>query len=214
MKTPRPLLLSLLALLWCQGWAEAQIRDNESSIAALAIQCAISSGYSAEGFMDYSGGLAKTLSQLSGEQQARVFGFVPSATSGRPSYDPNSSSSPSPVVSPESTAPASSPPAQAPVNETPASNPPAPLNGDGSGPSNPGSNSAGSSGSSSSGSGSSGSSGTSQIPAIGEDPSGAGILPSPSLDSTLVLDPNDQNKKGSDLWDLILGLVQKVQEKL
>jgi hypothetical protein len=68
----------LLALAHaCSLSVTAQIRNDESSISVLAIQCSMSSGYPASGFPDYSTGLAKTLSLLDGDQQQRVFGYIP-----------------------------------------------------------------------------------------------------------------------------------------
>lgn len=55
----------------------AQIRDNESSANALAIQCAVSSGFSALDYEDYCRRLAKTIGKLNSEQQTRVFGYLP-----------------------------------------------------------------------------------------------------------------------------------------
>lgn len=60
----------------------AQIRDNESSASALAIQCAVSSGFSAEDYEEYCRRLAKTIGMLTSAQQTRVFGFLPMAGSG------------------------------------------------------------------------------------------------------------------------------------
>jgi hypothetical protein len=60
----------------------AQIRDNESSANALAIQCAVSSGFSAEDYEEYCRRLAKTIGMLSSAQQTRVFGYLPMAGSG------------------------------------------------------------------------------------------------------------------------------------
>jgi len=57
--------------------ARAQICESESSINAIAIQCSMSSGFSASGFEDYSRSLAKTLALLSPAQQKRVFGYLP-----------------------------------------------------------------------------------------------------------------------------------------
>lgn len=57
--------------------ASAQIRNNEASIATLAVQCAVSSGFSPADYEEYCGRLAKTLSMLSSDQQSRVFGFLP-----------------------------------------------------------------------------------------------------------------------------------------
>lgn len=57
--------------------SHAQIRDNEASQSVLAVQCAVSSGFSASDYEDYCRRLAKTLSLLSSEQQTRVFGYLP-----------------------------------------------------------------------------------------------------------------------------------------
>lgn len=59
------------------GSAHAQIRDDESSQAVLAVQCAVSSGFSASEFEEYSRKLAKTLSLLTSSQQKKVFGYLP-----------------------------------------------------------------------------------------------------------------------------------------
>lgn len=67
-----PLLFSCLV-----GSASAQIRDDESSQSVLAVQCAVSSGFSASEFEDYSRRLAKTLSLLTSNQQKKVFGYLP-----------------------------------------------------------------------------------------------------------------------------------------
>ncbi len=71
--------LFLLTLLssGIAGSASAQIRDDESSQAVLAVQCAVSSGFSASDFEDYSRRLAKTLSLLTSSQQRKVFGYLP-----------------------------------------------------------------------------------------------------------------------------------------
>lgn len=76
---------------------DAQIRENDSSVATLAIHCAVSSGYSPQGYEDYCRRLAKTLSLLSGPQQTRVFGYLP-MTSGSLGNDTpsNNPSSPAP----------------------------------------------------------------------------------------------------------------------
>jgi hypothetical protein len=55
----------------------AQISDSEPSVNVLAVQCAVSSGYSPADFDDYSRRLAKTLALLSPTQQTRVFGYLP-----------------------------------------------------------------------------------------------------------------------------------------
>jgi len=77
MKTLLHISLVLTLALLCSHTARAQIKNDESSISILAIQCAMSSGFPAAGFADYSTGLAKTLSLLSGDQQERVFGYIP-----------------------------------------------------------------------------------------------------------------------------------------
>ena len=60
---------------------KAQIVNDEGSASALAIQCAVSSGYPASNFQNYSKGLAMTLALLNGEQQVRVFGYLPQPSS-------------------------------------------------------------------------------------------------------------------------------------
>lgn len=77
MKVILHISLVLIFALLCSPMARAQIKNDESSISILAIQCAMSSGFPASGFQEYSVGLAKTLSLLSGDQQERVFGYVP-----------------------------------------------------------------------------------------------------------------------------------------
>jgi len=70
-------LLFFLVLSCTAESANAQIRDDESSKVVLAVQCAVSSGYSASDFDDYSRRLAKTLSLLTSSQQKKVFGYLP-----------------------------------------------------------------------------------------------------------------------------------------
>lgn len=72
----RSLLLPLLFSCVVDG-VHAQIRDDESSQSVLAVQCAVSSGFSASEFEDYSRRLAKTLSLLTSNQQRKVFGYLP-----------------------------------------------------------------------------------------------------------------------------------------
>lgn len=72
----RSVLLSLM-FTGIGGSAYAQIRDDESSQAVLAVQCAVSSGFSASEFEEYSRRLAKTLSLLTSSQQKKVFGYLP-----------------------------------------------------------------------------------------------------------------------------------------
>lgn len=74
------LVTTFLGILLFSGMLSplcAQIRENEASVAALAVQCSISSGFSAADYEDYCRRLAKTLGMLSGEQQTRVFGYLP-----------------------------------------------------------------------------------------------------------------------------------------
>lgn len=72
------ILLSIITVLYgVAGAAHAQIRDNQSSVAVLSVQCAVSSGSSVDAFNEYSGRLAKTLALLSSAQQTRVFGYLP-----------------------------------------------------------------------------------------------------------------------------------------
>lgn len=76
----KTLLLSIglgMVLLNGLSTASAQIRDNESSVTALAIQCAVSSGFSAQDYEEYCRSLAKTIGMLSSAQQTRVFGYLP-----------------------------------------------------------------------------------------------------------------------------------------
>ena len=77
MKTSRILRLIAFGLLAIPGMATSQIRDNDASQSVLAVQCAVSSGFSASDYEDYSRRLAKTLSLLSNDQQTRVFGYLP-----------------------------------------------------------------------------------------------------------------------------------------
>ena len=60
MKTLLHISLVLTLALLCSHTARAQIKNDESSISILAIQCAMSSGFPAAGFADYSTGLAKS----------------------------------------------------------------------------------------------------------------------------------------------------------
>ncbi len=80
------LTLSLFAAITfaLPGRALTQIRDDEASMATLAVQCSVSSGYSAKEFEDYSRNLAKTLALLNGPQQFRVFGYLPQPGSANP----------------------------------------------------------------------------------------------------------------------------------
>jgi len=95
MKIARYLLALGVFLLGMPSHSQAQIRDNDSSMIALAVQCSVSSGYSAEEYQDYCRRLAKTLSLLSSAQQTRVFGYLP-MPSGSASKE---ETTPSPAVS-------------------------------------------------------------------------------------------------------------------
>lgn len=90
----KPLFLCISAILLAGplSSARAQIRDNESSRAILAIHCAASSGFSAEDFEDYSRRLAKTIGMLNPQQQTRVFGFLPNPGGGGAGSDSGASS--------------------------------------------------------------------------------------------------------------------------
>ena len=77
MKTKINLLAFGTVLFLFESPLFAQIGENEYSVSVIAMQCAVSSGYSASDFDDYSRRLAKTLSLLSPDQQKRVFGYLP-----------------------------------------------------------------------------------------------------------------------------------------
>lgn len=77
MKTIRFFYLFLLGTFAIPAESDAQIADNDASISVLAVQCAVSSGFSAGEYEDYCRRLAKTLSLLSSAQQTRVFGYLP-----------------------------------------------------------------------------------------------------------------------------------------
>lgn len=87
MKTHLPILAGAFLLLGLAPSVGAQIRDNESSANALAIQCAVSSGFSALDYGDYCRRLAKTIGKLNSEQQTRVFGYLPMPGGGSRSAD-------------------------------------------------------------------------------------------------------------------------------
>jgi uncharacterized protein (DUF58 family) len=76
MKTIRPYIL-LLGMATFPVASHAQIANNDASMYVLAVQCAVSSGFSASEYEDYGRRLAKTLSLLSSAQQTRVFGYLP-----------------------------------------------------------------------------------------------------------------------------------------
>lgn len=61
---------------------KGQIRDTQGSVALLAMNCSASSGYAASNYEEYCSRLAKTLGVLSGEQQRRVFGYLPTPAGG------------------------------------------------------------------------------------------------------------------------------------
>jgi hypothetical protein len=77
MKTIRCFYLILFSALAVPAASDAQIADNDASVSVLAVQCAVSSGFSASEYEDYCRRLAKTLSLLSSDQQTRVFGYLP-----------------------------------------------------------------------------------------------------------------------------------------
>lgn len=77
MKTIRFFYLLLFSALAIPALTDAQIADNDASMNVLAVQCAVSSGFSADEYEDYCRRLAKTLSLLSSAQQTRVFGYLP-----------------------------------------------------------------------------------------------------------------------------------------
>lgn len=87
MKTHLPILAGAFLLLGLAPSVGAQIRDNESSANALAIQCAVSSGFSALDYGDYCRRLAKTIGKLNSEQQTRVFGYLPMPGGGSRNAD-------------------------------------------------------------------------------------------------------------------------------
>lgn len=95
--TPNLLTVSVASLVSVSAVATAQIRETEASVTALAVQCAVSSGYSTASYYDYEGyarSLAKTLGMLSSGQQVKVFGYLPTPSGGG-FVDANNSSAPS-----------------------------------------------------------------------------------------------------------------------
>ncbi len=60
--------------------ADAQLGDNDSSINYLAMQIGASAGISADNYQRYAEKLAKTMGHLNSDQQATIFGFVPTPT--------------------------------------------------------------------------------------------------------------------------------------
>jgi hypothetical protein len=96
MKMIRSLYLLLMVAFAFPAAADAQIADNDASISVLAVQCAVSSGFSANEYEDYCRRLAKTLSLLSSAQQTRVFGYLPMpgvASLGEPAPEAGSAGS-------------------------------------------------------------------------------------------------------------------------
>ncbi len=75
-------LLITIGLLMSAAPLHSQIRNTEGSANLLAMNCSASSGYAATGYEEYSRRLAKTLGVLSGEQQRRVFGYLPTPYEG------------------------------------------------------------------------------------------------------------------------------------
>lgn len=71
-----PLTLGI-GLLAFAAPLRAQISETEGSVALLAMNCSASSGYAASNYQEYCTRLARTLGVLSGEQQRRVFGYIP-----------------------------------------------------------------------------------------------------------------------------------------
>ncbi len=83
--TPNLLGISIASLASVASVATAQIRETEASVTALAVQCAVSSGYSTASYSDYESyarSLAKTLGMLSSGQQVKVFGYLPTPSGG------------------------------------------------------------------------------------------------------------------------------------
>lgn len=71
---------------------QAQIRDNETSMNYLAIQCAVSGGRNVADYAEYCRRLAKTVAHLDQGAQQRVFGFVPqpvAQSNAHPDYNPD-----------------------------------------------------------------------------------------------------------------------------
>jgi hypothetical protein len=104
-------LIPLLSLFLVFGWggqSEAQIRDNEASANVLAVQCAVSSGFSTQDYEEYCRSLAKTLSRLSPAQQVKVFGYLP-VVAGSNQETGGENSSPNPTYTPPAPAPVEEP---------------------------------------------------------------------------------------------------------
>ncbi|MAS93764.1 MAG: hypothetical protein CMO55_11285 [Verrucomicrobiales bacterium] len=67
-------LASLLtALFLFTGIARGQ--EVTSAASFIAMQCSVSSGYPADGYLSYAEGLVQTITALSPEAQARVLGY-------------------------------------------------------------------------------------------------------------------------------------------
>lgn len=79
-----------IGLLAIAAPAKGQIRDTQGSVALLAMNCSASSGYAASNYEEYCSRLAKTLGVLSGEQQRRVFGYLPTPAGGSIAEEPDS----------------------------------------------------------------------------------------------------------------------------
>ena len=76
----RAILLSCCMILFfafLRSEANAQLVDNDSTAAYLAVQCAISSGTSSDNYAAYAASLAKTMGQISAADQEEIFGYVP-----------------------------------------------------------------------------------------------------------------------------------------
>jgi len=82
MKTTLTGLLFCLALWATLPEAQGQIRDDNASMAYLAIHCGASAGKSASSYEEYGAKLARTIGDLDVVQQERVFGYVPRPSGG------------------------------------------------------------------------------------------------------------------------------------
>lgn len=124
-----PILLIAAGLFLVAAPAHGQIRDTEGSATLLAMNCSASSGFSASGYEEYSRRLARTIGVLSGEQQRRVFGYLPTpveTTTATPTTEPTNTTTDSGGIA--------STPRPAPTTEnstagTPGSSTPAPTSG-------------------------------------------------------------------------------------
>lgn len=86
-----PILLIAAGLFLVAAPAHGQIRDTEGSATLLAMKCSASSGFSASGYEEYSRRLARTIGVLSGEQQRRVFGYLPTPVEAGTVREPDES---------------------------------------------------------------------------------------------------------------------------